>query len=57
MSKVALADYFQGRSVSPDRFVKNIGNISNKLKEDIRSRLSPVLSIENEFSTLRNYSL
>jgi mRNA interferase MazF len=48
LSKDSSADCFQVRSVSQERFTKKIGSISDELKEEIKSGLSRVLSIENE---------
>ena len=45
--KDSSADCFQVRSVSQERFVKKLGNISSKGMEEIRFGLSKVLSIEN----------
>ncbi|MFA4853638.1 MAG: type II toxin-antitoxin system PemK/MazF family toxin [Bacteroidales bacterium] len=47
LTKDSSADCFQVRSVSQERFVKKIGNISDKIKDEIKSGLSRVLSIEN----------
>ena len=47
LTKDSSADCFQVRSVSQERFVKKFGNISDKIKDEIKSGLSRVLSIEN----------
>ena len=47
LSKDSSADCFQVRSVSHERFVKQIGKISNELIDEIKIGLSKVLSIEN----------
>ena len=47
LTKDSSADCFQVRSVSQERFVKKIGNISDKIRDEIKSGLSRVLSIEN----------
>jgi mRNA interferase MazF len=46
LTKDSSADCFQVRSVSQERFVKKIGIISEKEKDEIKSGLSKVLSIE-----------
>ena len=46
LSKISCADCFQVRSVSVDRFVKKIGDVSGSVQYEIRSGLSKVLSIE-----------
>ena len=45
--KDSSADCFQVRSVSQNRFVKKIGNISDNLRDEIKTGLSRVLSIED----------
>ena len=47
-SKESSADCFQVRSVSQDRFVKLIGELSDDIMEEIRIGLSKVLSIDTE---------
>ena len=47
LSKDSSADCFQVRSVSQERFIKRIGEISRIIMDDIRVGLSKVLSIEN----------
>ncbi|MEX2565841.1 MAG: type II toxin-antitoxin system PemK/MazF family toxin [Cyclobacteriaceae bacterium] len=44
--KVSAADTFQIRSVSQERFVKKIGFVDKRIKEQIRTGLSKVLSID-----------
>lgn len=46
LTKSSAADCFQIRSVSQERFIKKIGNLTNSLMEEIKSGLSKVLSIE-----------
>jgi len=48
LTKESSADCFQVRSVSQERFVKKLGEISAIIKDDIKIGLSRVLSIENE---------
>jgi len=48
LTKDSSADCFQVRSVSEERFVKKIGNISEIIMDEIKIGLSKVLSIENE---------
>jgi mRNA interferase MazF len=48
LSKESSADCFQVRSVSQDRFVKRIGELSNSIMDEIRIGLSKVLSIDPE---------
>jgi mRNA interferase MazF len=48
LAKNSSADCFQVRSVSQERFVKKLGNISGILMGRIKIGLSRVLSIENE---------
>jgi mRNA interferase MazF len=48
LRKDSSADCFQVRSVSEQRFVRKIGNISYTTLEEIKSGLVKVLSIENE---------
>jgi mRNA interferase MazF len=48
LTKDSSADCFQVRSVSQERFVKKMGNISDNLMDEIKIGLSRVLSIENE---------
>ena len=45
LSKVSAADAFQVRSVSQQRFVKQIGQLSTALMEEITKALAAVLSI------------
>ena len=46
LTKDSSEDCFQVRSVSQERFVKKIGCISDKIRDEIKSGLSRVLSIE-----------
>jgi len=48
LSKVSSADCFQVRSVSQDRFIKKLGQVSDSIKDELKTGLSKVLSIENE---------
>ncbi len=48
LTKVSAADSFQIRSVSQERFVKQIGNVSEKIMDQIRIGLAKVLSIDSE---------
>jgi mRNA interferase MazF len=45
--KVSSADCFQVRSVSHERFIKQIGKVSDEVIDEIKIGLSKVLSIEN----------
>src|SRR3972149_7451896 len=45
LTKDSSADCFQVRSVSQERFVKKLGNISEIILEDIKIGLAKVLSI------------
>ena len=47
LTKESSADCFQIRSVSQDRFVKRLGELSDSIMEEIRIGLSIVLSIDN----------
>jgi mRNA interferase MazF len=47
LTKESSADCFQIRSVSQDRFVKRLGELSDSIMEEIRIELSIVLSIDN----------
>ncbi len=46
LTKDSSADCFQVRSVSQERFVKKLGNISVLIMDEIKTGLSKVLSIE-----------
>ena len=46
LTKDSSADCFQVRSVSQERFVKKLGNISAAIMDEIKIGLSKVLSIE-----------
>ena len=46
LSKVSSADCFQVRSVSRDRFLKKLGELSGSVMNEIRIGLSKVLSID-----------
>ena len=48
ITKVSSADSFQVRSVSQERFVKQVGNVSEETLEEIRIGLAKVLSIDIE---------
>lgn len=48
LTKDSTADCFQIRSLSEERFVKKIGNISALILSEIKIGLSKVLSIDNE---------
>lgn len=48
LAKESSADCFQVRSVSQDRFVKRLGEISDSIMDEIRIGLSKVLSIDVE---------
>jgi mRNA interferase MazF len=48
LTKISSADCFQVRSVSQDRFVKRIGELSDSIMDEIRIGLSKVLSIDTE---------
>jgi len=48
LTKDSSADCFQVRSVSQDRFVKRIGEVSDFIMDEIRIGLSKVLSIDTE---------
>jgi len=45
LTKDSSADCFQVRSVSEERFVKKIGNVSNGITKEIKIGLAKVLSI------------
>ena len=45
LSKDSSADCFQIRSVSQERFITKIGEVSDSIMDEIRSGLSRVLSI------------
>ena len=47
LTKDSSADCFQVRSVSQERFVKRLGNVSEVITDEIKVGLSKVLSIEN----------
>lgn len=48
LTKESSADCFQVRSVSEDRFVKRLGEISDSIMDEIRIGLSKVLSIDTK---------
>jgi mRNA interferase MazF len=48
LTKESSADCFQVRSVSQDRFVKRLGELSDSIMDEIRIGLSKVLSIDTE---------
>ncbi|MFA5804190.1 MAG: type II toxin-antitoxin system PemK/MazF family toxin [Melioribacteraceae bacterium] len=45
LTKVSAVDCFQVRSISEQRFVKQIGNINHYVSEEIKEALAKVLSI------------
>jgi len=48
LTKISAADSFQVRSVSQERFVKQIGTVPESIMDDIRFGLAKVLSIDSE---------
>jgi mRNA interferase MazF len=48
LTKDSTADCFQVRSVSHERFVKRLGDVSQIIQDEIKIGLAIVLSIENE---------
>ena len=48
LTKKSSADCFQVRSVSQNRFVKRLGELSDSIMDEIRIGLSKVLSIDIE---------
>jgi mRNA interferase MazF len=48
LTKESSADCFQLRSVSQDRFLKRLGELSDSIMDEIRIGLSKVLSIDIE---------
>ena len=46
LSKLSSADCFQVRSISSERFIRKIGNITPGNAESIKSSLAKVLSIQ-----------
>ncbi len=48
LTKISAADSFQIRSVSQERFVKQIGTVSETIMDEIRIGLAKVLSIDSE---------
>ena len=48
LTKDSSADCFQVRSVSQERFVKRLGNVSEIIVDEIKIGLSKVLSIDIE---------
>ncbi len=48
LTKVSTADSFQVRSFSLERFIRQIGTVSETIMEEIRIGLAKVLSIEGE---------
>lgn len=48
LSKPSAADSFQIRSVSQERFVKQLGTVPEAIMDEIRTGLAKVLSIESE---------
>jgi mRNA interferase MazF len=45
LDKLSAADAFQVRSVAQERFVRLLGKVSEKTKQDVEAALSIVLSI------------
>ena len=54
LTKDSSADCFQVRSISQERFIKKLGNISDIIMNEIKTGLSRVLSIESYITTLHN---
>jgi mRNA interferase MazF len=48
LTKISAADSFQIRSVSQERFVKQIGTVPETIMDEIRIGLAKVLSIDSE---------
>jgi mRNA interferase MazF len=48
LTKVSAADSFQVRSVSQERFINQIGTVSETIMDEIRIGLAKVLSIDSE---------
>lgn len=48
LNKISAADSFQVRSVSQERFIKQLGTVSDAIMDEIRVGLAKVLSIEVE---------
>ena len=48
LTKISAADSFQIRSVSQERFVKQIGTVPEIIMDEIRIGLAKVLSIDSE---------
>lgn len=48
LTKESVADCFQIRSISEERFIKKIGRISSVNLEEIKIALSKVLTLENQ---------
>ena len=48
LTKDSAGDCFQVRSVSEERFVKKLGNVSNEILDEIKVGLAKVLSIESD---------
>jgi len=46
LKKVSSADCFQVRSISEQRFVKQIGNINHYISEEIKEALAKILSLK-----------
>lgn len=46
LAKHSSADCFQVRSVSKERFIRRLGNVSVLIMDEIKSGLSKVLSLE-----------
>ena len=48
LTKVSAVDSFQVRSVSQERFIKQIGTVSETIMDEIRIGLAKVLSIDSK---------
>lgn len=48
LTKVSSADSFQIRSISQERFIRQIGSVSETVVDEIRIGLMKVLSIDSE---------
>ena len=48
LTKISAADSFQIRSVSQERFVKQIGTVPETIMDEIRIGLAKVVSIDSE---------
>lgn len=48
LTKESVADCFQIRSISEERFIKKIGSISTPNHEEIKIALSKILTLQNQ---------